>query len=166
MPIKTNKTLLLVGEGYNEVAFLRFLKSNLVARSSGLTVTIKNAKGKGAKHVIEWTIRQMSNAQYDHVGVLFDTDTDWNQIVEKKAKSKKLILLKSEPCFEKMMLRLLNVQSENGTKALKKQFLEFVSDPSDFRSYEHKFPISYLIQNRHANEAINTLLTLFGSSTQ
>ncbi len=48
-----NQTLLLVGEGYDEVAFLTYLKSELVSRDAGLEVKIKNAKGKGAKHVIE-----------------------------------------------------------------------------------------------------------------
>jgi hypothetical protein len=64
------RTLLLVGEGYDEEAFLKYLKSQLVGRDADLRVTIKNAKGKGAKHVVEWTSRQAQLAGYDDVAVL------------------------------------------------------------------------------------------------
>jgi hypothetical protein len=54
--IVQKRTLLIVGEGSDEKAFLSYLKEQLVPRGAGLMVVIKNAKGKGAKHVIEWTI--------------------------------------------------------------------------------------------------------------
>ena len=73
-------------------------------------VTIKNAKGKGAKHVIDWTIRQAAIADYDKVAALFDTDTDWTQAVMQQATKYKVLLLKSDPCFEAMMLRLLGMK--------------------------------------------------------
>lgn len=38
--------------------FLKYLKSQLVGRKADLEVKIKNGKGKGATHVIDWTIRQ------------------------------------------------------------------------------------------------------------
>ena len=42
------RTLLLVGEGATEEAFLRHVKSIYAPRGAGLKVTIKNAHGKGA----------------------------------------------------------------------------------------------------------------------
>jgi hypothetical protein len=48
-PIVQRRTLLIVGEGADEQAFLSYLKQQLVPRRAGLMVTIKNAKGKGAK---------------------------------------------------------------------------------------------------------------------
>jgi len=47
---KTYRTLLLVGEGATEVAFLKHVKSLFVPRDAGLKVTIKDAHGKGANH--------------------------------------------------------------------------------------------------------------------
>jgi hypothetical protein len=121
------KTLLLVGEGYDDEAFLKYLKSILVLRNAGLEVKIKNAKGKGAKHVIEWTIKQAAIADYDKVAALFDTDTDWTPAVEKQAKKHKVLLLKSDPCFEAMMLRLLGITPDLNSKNLKAQFAPFVN---------------------------------------
>ena len=70
--------MLIVGEGRHEMAFLNHLKQLYVPRGCGLGLTIKNAGGKGALHVIEWTIRQMANADFDTVATLLDTDTDWD----------------------------------------------------------------------------------------
>jgi hypothetical protein len=52
-PIVQKRTLLIVGEGADEKAFLSYLKEQLVPRGAGLMVTIKNAKGKGAKGVLD-----------------------------------------------------------------------------------------------------------------
>jgi hypothetical protein len=52
---KAQRTLLLVGEGYHEEAFLSHVKQIYAPRGCGLAVTIKNAHGKGAMHVIDWT---------------------------------------------------------------------------------------------------------------
>ena len=64
------KTLLIVGEGNSEVAFLKHIKNIFCARGNGQQITIKNAHGKGAQHVIEWTIRQINIANYDQTAVL------------------------------------------------------------------------------------------------
>ena len=48
-PIVQKRTLLIVGEGADEKAFLSYLKQQLVPRGAGLMVTIKNAKGKGSQ---------------------------------------------------------------------------------------------------------------------
>ncbi len=155
------ETLLLVGEGADEKAFLDYLKSQLAPRGSGAVITIKDAKGKGAKHVIDWTIRQATITQYDKVGVLFDTDTDWTLTVEKKAKQHKICLLKSEPCFEAMMLRMLNKTPELDSKKLKKQFVVFVNnDATDSKNYAKHFDVVILKTMRNTEQAIDQLLTL------
>lgn len=70
---KAQRTLLIVGEGAVEEAFLTYAKSLYVPRGCGLSVKIKNAGGKGAGQVVDWTVRQMANTQYDSVAVLLDT---------------------------------------------------------------------------------------------
>jgi hypothetical protein len=106
---KIQRTLLIVGEGYHEEAFLNHVKQLYAPRGCGLKVTIKNAHGKGAQQVIRWTCRQIANADYDSVAALLDTDADWNSKSEKLARTKKIKVLKLEPCFEAMLLRLLGV---------------------------------------------------------
>jgi len=158
------KTLLIVGEGLDEEAFLRYLKSKLVNRDAGLMVTIKNAKGKGAKHMIEWTIRQASIADYDNVAALFDTDTDWTQVVEALAKKKKVILLKSEPCFEAMLLRLLGITPDLNLKNLKAQFAPFVNCGASRReNYAKHFSPEMLAAKQHIEPTIERLLILLKS---
>lgn len=64
------RTLLIVGERNAEEAFLRHGKQLYVSRGGGLMVAIKNAHGRGAQHVIKWTVRPIDNATYDSVAVL------------------------------------------------------------------------------------------------
>lgn len=157
-----NKTVLIVGEGADEKAFLDYLKSELNSRGDGLSITTKNAKGKGAQGVIDWTIRQASHARYDTVAALFDTDKNWSATVEKKAKEHDIIQLKSEPCFEAMMLRLLGVTPHFNPRYLKSQFSPFVKDDSTLKeNYALNFNIPTLISRRHLEHTIDELLRLF-----
>ncbi|MDD4915431.1 MAG: RloB domain-containing protein [Methylococcales bacterium] len=158
---RQKQTLLLVGEGYDEEAFLKYLKSQLVGRDAGLEVKIKTARGKGAKHVIEWTIRQAKQAEYDVVAALLDTDTDWTPAVQKQARAKKIIVLTSDPCFEAMLLRLIGVTPEIDTKKLKKQFEPFVSNASTVPdSYTQYFNPELLKSRRNLENTVDELLRL------
>lgn len=161
---KAQRTLLIVGEGRHEEAFLNYLKQLYVSRSCGLSVTIKNARGKGALHVIKWTAGQVANAEYDEVAALLDTDTDWNAKTEKLAKSKKIRVLKSEPCFEAMMLRLIGQPAFGDAHALKKQFAPYVNnDPTQRDHYAVNFGSKCLSAGRGKEPAIDALLKLFGN---
>ncbi|MDP2112135.1 MAG: hypothetical protein Q8N48_08415 [Thiobacillus sp.] len=71
---KAQRTLLIVGEGRHEEAFLNHVKQLYAPRGCGLSVTIKNARGKGAGHVIDWTIGQAAIAKFDDVAAMLDTD--------------------------------------------------------------------------------------------
>ena len=79
MPRQVARTVLLVGEGDAEVLFMQHLKCMFVQRGSGVVVTLKNARGKGAAGVVDFAIRQSRNAAYDVKAVLLDTDTDWGE---------------------------------------------------------------------------------------
>lgn len=160
---KAQKTLLIVGEGRHEEAFLNHVKLRYAPRGCGLAVTIKNARGKGAKHVIDWTIRQIANADYDTVAAMLDTDQDWNAIVEKQAKAKKIQVLASEPCFDAVMLRLLGKNPVGDGKALKKLLAPFVNgDPTLAQSYAAHFGPECLEAGRAQEPAIDALLKLLG----
>jgi len=127
-----------------------------------LEVKIKNAKGKGAKHVIEWTIRQAKQADYDKVAALLDTDTDWTPAVQKQAKANKIIVLTSDPCFEAMLLRLIGVTPEIDTKKLKKQFEPYVNGVSSVpENYAVNFSPVMLKNKRQMEMTIEELLKLF-----
>lgn len=158
---KARRTLLIVGEGRDEVAFLSYLKYQYVARGCGLSVTIKNAHGKGALHVIDRAAAHSANADFDKVAALLDMDT-WDAKAEQLAKRKKIHVLGSDPCFEAMMLRLIGVNAIGNSHALKKQFAPFVNnDPSRSDHYSLHFGSDLLQSVRNREPTINALLALF-----
>ncbi len=160
---KAQHTVLIVGEGRHEEAFLNHLKRLYVSRECGLSVTIKNARGKGAWHVINWTARQMANAAYDEAAALLYTDADWNENTSTLARAKKIQVLKSEPCFEAMMLRLLRQPTVGDAHALKKQFAAFVkNDATQREHYATCFDKESLQEGKHREPTIAALLKLFG----
>jgi len=162
--LKASRTLLIVGEGRHEEAFLKHLKRLYVARGCGLSVTIKNARGKGAKHVVDWTVRQIANAAFDEVAVLLDTDKDWTQSVEKRARRHKIIVLASEPCLEAMLLRVLGKHPIGDSKALKKKIAPYLNhDATQCENYRDSFGNERLQLARVSERAIDKLLKLLRS---
>ena len=154
--------MLIVGEGYHEEAFLNYVKHLYAPRGCGLSVTIKNARGKGAQHVIGWTIRQTANADYDVVAAMLDTDTDWTPAIAKQAKTKKIQVLASDPCFDAVMLRLLEKNPVGDAKAMKRQLAPFVgNDPTQRQSYAAHFGPKCLEAGRAFEPTIDALLRLF-----
>jgi hypothetical protein len=159
---KVRRTLLLVGEGRHEEAFFKHVKQLYVPREGNLIVKIKQAGGKGALHVIKWTARQTANADYDVVAALLDTDTDWNDKTEKLAKTKKIQVLKSEPCFEAMMLRLIGKSATGDAQALKKQFAPHVNnDATQQGNYGLNYGAECLQAGRGKEKTIDELIKLF-----
>lgn len=160
---KAQRTLLIVGEGRDEEAFLNHLKQLYVTRGCGLSVTIKNARGKGALHVFKWTAGQIANAEYDAVASMLDTDTDWDAKTEKLAKAGKIQVLKSEPCFEAMMLRLIGKPGIGEAHSLKRQFAPFVNNDATLSDhYALHFGSACLHEGRGKEATIDALLKLFG----
>jgi hypothetical protein len=158
---KTSRTLLLVGEGRTEEAFLQHVKGIYAPRGCGLRVSVTNARGKGAKHVVEWTSRQRGLAEYDAVAVLLDTDQDWSEAVARTAKSAKIVVLKSEPMFEAVLLRLLGESDAGDSKVLKARLATFVrNDALCAANYALRFDRVCLEAGRVREPAIDGLLGL------
>ncbi|MDX8409057.1 MAG: RloB domain-containing protein [Mariprofundales bacterium] len=161
--LKAKRTLLIVGEGRHEEAFLNHLKRLYISRGCGLSVTIKNARGKGAKHVVEWTIRQIANAAFDEVAVLLDTDKDWSKSVENKAEEYHIVLLASDPCFEAVLLRALGKHPVGDAKTLKKAIAPYLNDDAAKReSYQENFGDEPLQKARAREAILDTLLKMLG----
>ena len=158
----TVKTLLLVGEGETEVAFLTHLKALCAPRGCGLYVKVICAHGKGAKHVVDVAIRQSRNAAFDSVAALLDTDTDWNDQVQRRATEHCILLLLSRPCVEAMLLRALGRSATGRTRDLKKRLKQLVQDPMDSHSYATVFDEHALKVARRNERVIEDLLGLFG----
>lgn len=161
---KAQRTLLIVGEGYHEEAFLNHVKQLYAPRGCGLSVSIKNARGKGAKHVVDWAIRQAANTAYDSVAAMLDTDQDWSPAVEKQARAKKVQVLASAPCFDAVMLRLLGKHPVGDAKALKQLLAPYLNnDPTQRKNYADHFGKGCLEAGRGYEPTIDALLKLLGA---
>lgn len=157
-------TVLLVGEGHAEEAWLRHLKGLYVARRSGVSVQIKNARGKGAQHVIDYAIGQTRNAAYDHKLALLDADTDWNDQVRKRARQENVEVIACTPCLEALLLQVGGVPVRPGLTSaqLKRQFqARFGAAADEPRVYMEHFSAEVLASARTRVADLDWLLRAF-----
>lgn len=105
--IQQRKTLLVVGEGATEVAFLNYLKRVYSSGKKGPKVTVKNAHGKGPDHVLDVAMRSQRGVAYDQVVAFLDTDIPWTDTLQKQAEKAYIELIGNTPCIEGMLLKLL-----------------------------------------------------------
>jgi len=156
------RTVLLAGEGDSEVLFLQHLKRLYVQRGSGVVVTIKNARGKGAGHVVDFADRQSRNAAYDVKVVLLDTDADWNDKTRAMARKARVHVVACEPCLEAVLLQMHEVPLEGRVTAqLKHLFLtRFGAVASDASVYERHFSHGQLEVFRHRVALLERLIHL------
>jgi hypothetical protein len=155
------RTVLIVGEGFSEVAFLEHLKSLYAERGSGISIKIGNARGKGPEHVLESAIRQSNNGAYDAIAALLDTDIPWTNALRAKASRKKILLLPSTPCLEGLLLEILGEPSVGTSDNLKRSFHPKLSGNStDKQSYKKLFTKPLLDINRERVTTLDKLLCL------
>lgn len=137
------RTVLMVGEGDAEVLFLQHLKGLYVQRGSGVMVTIKNARGKGAAHVVDFAVRQSRNAAYDLVTTLLDTDVDWNDKTRTMARKGKVHVSPCQPCLESVLLDIHEAPVQDRLTARLKQDFQArfgapAHDPVVWRHFDHR----------------------------
>lgn len=156
------RTVLVVCEGNSEVLFVKHIASLYLQRGSGVRVTVKNARGKGAAHVIDVAIRQSRNADYDERAVLLDTDVGWNQTTEKLARQSGVRVFASTPCLEALLLQVHQKPFSNRSSAqLKAAFSEQFGRPaSDPLVFAEHFGLPHLAHARPRIGVLNQLVTL------
>ena len=114
-------TILFVGEGKTECAFLSHIMSLYISRGCGVSVKIRNAHGKGSDHVVDYAIRQCRNSDFDRVVVLLDSDMAMSASVRRRARSKKIQMIESNPCLEGLLLKILGRHVPATSELCKKQ---------------------------------------------
>ncbi|WP_411878397.1 hypothetical protein [Polaromonas sp. YR568] len=115
--------VLIVGEGYAEVYLLKYIRSLYTSGNQGYEISIGNARGKGAGHIVEYTIRLAAQGGFNAVAALLDTDTDWTPAVQQLAARKNITLLASEPCLEAWLLGVVG-KAKQGSSADQKRFFK------------------------------------------
>ena len=157
-------TVLLVGEGKTECAFLRHIKSLYISRGCGVSVAIRNAYGKGPDQVVDYAIRQRRNAAYDRVAVLLDTDLEMSATARRCADSKKIQIIGSTPCIEGLLLKILDEPVPTTCAECKARVGRLLPDqmqsPDNYRA---GFPKEFLEERRHGVQELAALLDCFSS---
>lgn len=118
-------TLLLVGEGLAEYNFLAKIKGEATSRGRGPSVTLREASGKGALHVVDYAYGQWKRSAIDRCAVLLDSDTSCYGSAVARARQKRIVLLANEPCFEATLLKVAGVTPVPArTKECKREFFD------------------------------------------
>ena len=152
-------TILLVGEGTTDWAFLKHIKSLYISRGCGVSATIRNAHGKGPDHVVDYAIRQCRNAAYDQVVALLDSDLEMSAAVHRRAMSKKIQIIGATPCIEGLLLKILGehvpITSAQCKARLGDTLSARLTRPVDYQAY---FPKDYLDERRDDVPELGRLL--------
>lgn len=155
------KTVLIVGEGDTEKAFLDYLKSLYVTRYCGVSVTVRNAHGKGPMNVVDTAIRQSRIGEYKVVAVLMDTDLPWTDDIIKLARKHRLCLIGATPCADGLLLQILGEQvPEQSLQCKEALHARMNRKPFVKEAYAQDFPKQLLDEKSGCIPALKKLLTL------
>lgn len=138
---RVRKTLLIVGEGDSEEAFLKHLRDLYCSGGAGVAVTVRNAHGKGPENVIDHAARQARIYSYDARIALLDTDIPWTDKLKKSARKSKIDMVGSMPCFEGLLLSILGKRPPEQCADCKKAIQQLMDiDLTERQSYAKNFP--------------------------
>jgi hypothetical protein len=166
---KAQKTLLFVGEGSTEKAFLDYLKELYHLRWSGVIIKTRSAEGGSPEGIIRKAIKWVQFEQYDDGCVLLDSDIPVPDSLLKKALSKRIRLFMPTPCIEGLFLKILGDFDRiiQDTPTCKSEFhRKYLTEDeaTDKENYKRIFTKSVLDNNRKIT-LLDNLIRIFESST-
>jgi len=156
---RTKPTVLFVGEGKTEVAFIKHLKRLYQPeRSPPVRIAIENGKDSG--QVLRTALKITAMRQYDAVVCLFDLDKALPKGDMRKAKAKRFVLIGAEPCIEGFMLDVLE-QSKSYHSSDCKNIMhpKLAGKETDMNSYP-LFTKQMLEARRKGLPNLNMIITL------
>ena len=154
-------TVLVVGEGDTEKAFLDYLKSLYITRGCGISVTVRNAHGKGPMNVVDTAIRQSKTGDYRIIAVLMDTDLPWTEDVLKQARKHKVYLVGATPCIDGLLLQILDEHVPTLSARCKEALHARLNrKPFEKKAYVQDFPKQLLDEKSLSVPALKNLLEL------
>ena len=153
----TKKTVLIVGEGPTEKAFLQYLKDQYITREMDIAVQVECGSGGSPISVVEKAVRLKGSRAYDKCFVLVDADLPFepDEELEKRMRRKPHIeMLNATPCIEGLLLAILdsNFSQQATTSVESKRVFETKHLPedkkTDKRSYERIFSRQVIEERR------------------
>lgn len=164
VPKVQKTTLLVMGEGECEKAFLEHFKSIYNERNSGKKIKIDYAGGGSPHDVIKYTKKVTQHTGYDNIYILMDSDVEVKNDDLSIANEKGFIILYSTPiCLEGMLLEVLGEPTPNtNTDCKNKLYSKLSGNPTQKESYSPLFDKPVLNNSNH--ETIIQLKTILGKS--
>ena len=158
-----NKTTLLVmGEGEHDKAFLSHMKGIYHERRSGSKITLDFSSGGSPHDIIKDTVKKSRHVDYDQKFILMDSDVPVKQQDIKAAKDSGITILYSTPlCLEGMLLSVLKQNIPHTAQKCKSLLHPQLSDnPALPKSYDPLFAKPVLDATNHTT--VVTLRSLLG----
>jgi len=156
---RTNNTILVAVEGYTEEAFLRHLKSLFCGRDSLVSLTIKNAKGKGPEGIVEAIKAAKRTGEYNLVGAVFDGDLPISPEADKWLKTHKVYRFISTPSIEATLLSARSIKPGRTTKECKDLLSSALrGDSTEESFYAKHFPDQVIDRGRMGASCLNDLI--------
>lgn len=162
---RVRKTLLVVGEGDSEVAFLKHLRQLYCSGGAGVSVTVQNAHGLGPENVINTAITLNRMGGYDRVAALLDTDLPWPAATLRAAQKARVQLFGSTPCLEGLLLCILGQPVPELSEACKRSLYQRLGHKLTERdNFQAAFGRTILNGARARVRTLKELLDLFDGS--
>ncbi len=134
-------TLIVVGEGQHDKAFLNHMKGIYDSRETGQKVTIDFSSGGSPHDIIKSSVKKVAHISYDKKYILMDDDVTIRQQDRDLAKKQKIQILLSQPiCLEGMLLDILQQTIPTTADKCKASLHPQLSgNPTDKESYSPLF---------------------------
>ena len=134
-------SLIVVGEGPHDQAFIKHMKGLYDRRDSGQKVTVEAADGGSPKDVIHYVVKKR-HIDYDRKVILIDSDIPLQPQDHKVARKHGITILQSTPhCLEGMLLDVLGNRIPADSQACKgKLHPQLAGPPTEKESYAVLFP--------------------------
>lgn len=164
---RTKKTILIVGEGPTEKAFLQHIKQLYVTRDMDIVVKVECGSGGSPQSVVEKAVRLKSSRSYDKCFVLVDSDVPFDpdkELQKRMNRKPRIEMLYATPCIEGLMLAILQHPKFSQTKTTsdncKRVFHEYIPEDkkTDRRAYEGIFTKEIFEERKQIVPELNMIL--------
>lgn len=159
-------TVLAIGEGLTDEAFLKYLKATFSHRDDNVSITIAAADGKSPSTIVKQSVNR-GPRNYDRALVLMDQDIDWPPEVYSLAKKYGIELIGSQPCIEGVFLTVLEskssvkyMSSDDCKKKFERKYMNH-KKKIDSREYERTFSREMISAARDRCSTVARILEQF-----
>lgn len=165
---RAKRTVLCVGEGPTEKAFLDYVKSLYLSRNSGTSVTNRSGDGGSPDSVIRKALKWRKFDAFDKIYIVLDSDRTISSSSQSKVRVAKGTIILSEPCIEGLFLLILNCQGFNqryhNSGWCKSRFHSLYLSEADkmcTHRYNSIFPKNLFDRRRNDIDTLNSIISIY-----